>query len=188
MAGENRCGYIYAFSCEAGAVKIGKTGDVDKRKREIEYKFGFPVTVLGKWEVPEHQALATERFIHWELRDKHVGMEWFDTTAAEAGAAISYAISTSYIHRIAAKRIPARGDLTSIKHLLNISLDTTKPRPRGGYGGRKKLYPERLTLPLEGGTTARIDSVVRDNETRLDVIREAVEAELARREAQSLRK
>ncbi|MCW7544903.1 hypothetical protein N7I30_13935 [Aurantimonas litoralis] len=50
--------------------------------------------------------------------------------------------------------------------------------------GRKMQYPERITLPLAEGTTARIDAVCADGEPRLDVIREAIERELKRRERQ----
>jgi len=48
--------------------------------------------------------------------------------------------------------------------------------------GRKKEFPERITLPLAEGTTARVDAAVRDGEVRLDVIREAIDRELKRRE------
>lgn len=48
--------------------------------------------------------------------------------------------------------------------------------------GRKKQWTERIQLPLAEGTTARIDSVLADGEVRLDVIREAIERELKRRE------
>lgn len=50
--------------------------------------------------------------------------------------------------------------------------------------GRPMEFPERLTLPLPKGTTARLDAARRDGEARLDVIREAVERELKRRERQ----
>jgi len=45
-------------------------------------------------------------------------------------------------------------------------------------------FPERLTLPLPKGMTARLDASRHDGESRLDVIREAVERELKRRERQ----
>ncbi len=48
--------------------------------------------------------------------------------------------------------------------------------------GRKKEFPERITLPMSEGTTARIDAAVREGEVRLDVIREAIDRELKRRE------
>lgn len=48
--------------------------------------------------------------------------------------------------------------------------------------GRKKQWTERIQLPLAEGTTARIDSVLADDEVRLDLIREAIEKEIKRRE------
>lgn len=47
--------------------------------------------------------------------------------------------------------------------------------------GRKKLWTERIQLPLANGTTARIDSLLRQDEVRLDFIREAIEREIKRR-------
>lgn len=48
--------------------------------------------------------------------------------------------------------------------------------------GRKMEYPDRITLPLAKGVKDRLDAVAKDEETRLDVIRKAIAAELARRE------
>ena len=48
--------------------------------------------------------------------------------------------------------------------------------------GRKKLWTERLTLPLNEETVARIDGLLAKDEARLDLIREAIERELKRRE------
>lgn len=52
--------------------------------------------------------------------------------------------------------------------------------------GRKKLYSERLTLPLTTETVAEMDAALADGETRLDMIREAIERELRRRKRKSL--
>lgn len=49
--------------------------------------------------------------------------------------------------------------------------------------GRKKLWTERLTLPLNKETVERLDAALRDGEVRLDLIREAIERELKRRKA-----
>lgn len=48
--------------------------------------------------------------------------------------------------------------------------------------GRKKLWTERLTLPLNAETVTRMEFLLEDGETRLDLIREAIERELKRRE------
>ena len=48
--------------------------------------------------------------------------------------------------------------------------------------GRKKLWTERLTLPLNKETVERMDAALGEGEVRLDLIREAIERELKRRE------
>lgn len=50
--------------------------------------------------------------------------------------------------------------------------------------GRRKEWTEQLRLPLAEGTTARIDAVLADDEPRLDMIRQAIEREIKRRERQ----
>jgi metal-responsive CopG/Arc/MetJ family transcriptional regulator len=47
--------------------------------------------------------------------------------------------------------------------------------------GRKKLWTERLTLPLSAETVERLDAALQEGEARLDLIREAIERELKRR-------
>lgn len=48
--------------------------------------------------------------------------------------------------------------------------------------GRKKEWPEEIRLSLAGGTLERIASVLAPGEFRLDMIREAIEREIKRRE------
>lgn len=48
--------------------------------------------------------------------------------------------------------------------------------------GRKKEYPDRITLPLAEGVLAKVDSVLADGEPRLDMIREAIDREIKRRQ------
>lgn len=48
--------------------------------------------------------------------------------------------------------------------------------------GRKKEWPEEIRLSLAGGTLDRIAAVLDDEEFRLDMIREAIEREIKRRE------
>lgn len=51
--------------------------------------------------------------------------------------------------------------------------------------GRKKLWDERILLPLKAETLAGVDDALQDGETRLDLIREAIERELKRRKRKS---
>lgn len=48
--------------------------------------------------------------------------------------------------------------------------------------GRKKEFPNRITLPLSDEMLAGIDASLEDDEVRLDLIRAAIEKELKRRE------
>jgi len=47
--------------------------------------------------------------------------------------------------------------------------------------GRKKLWDERILLPLAAETLERIDAALDAGETRLDLIRDAIDRELKRR-------
>jgi metal-responsive CopG/Arc/MetJ family transcriptional regulator len=48
--------------------------------------------------------------------------------------------------------------------------------------GRTKLWPERILVPMTENMRERLDAAREANESRLDVIREAIERELKRRE------
>lgn len=48
--------------------------------------------------------------------------------------------------------------------------------------GRKLEYPDRITLPLAAGVVERIDAALEPGEPRLDLIREAIEREIKRRD------
>ncbi|MGY4222710.1 metal-responsive CopG/Arc/MetJ family transcriptional regulator [Bradyrhizobium sp. USDA 4503] len=48
--------------------------------------------------------------------------------------------------------------------------------------GRKKLWAERITLPLSTEALEQIDAALHDGEARVDLIREAIERELRRRQ------
>jgi hypothetical protein len=48
--------------------------------------------------------------------------------------------------------------------------------------GRAKLWHENVNLTLPLGAKARMDAALREGEDRLDLIREAIEREIKRRE------
>jgi hypothetical protein len=50
-----------------------------------------------------------------------------------------------------------------------------------GSVGRKKLWAENVNLTLPEGAKARMDAALDEGEDRLDLIRAAIERELARR-------
>lgn len=62
--------------------------------------------------------------------------------------------------------------------MLTNSASAVKPR---GVG-RKQINHEQMPARLPAGTIARIAAVLRPSESKSDFIREAVEAELRRRE------
>jgi hypothetical protein len=51
--------------------------------------------------------------------------------------------------------------------------------------GRKKLWDERILLPLASEMLERLDGLLAEGETRLDLIREAIDRELKRRARRS---
>lgn len=51
--------------------------------------------------------------------------------------------------------------------------------------GRKKINEEQIPARLPSGTLARMDAVLEGREKRSDLIREAIERELKRRERRS---
>lgn len=51
--------------------------------------------------------------------------------------------------------------------------------------GRKKLWEERILLPLATETLEQIDAALEDGEARVDLIREAIDRELKRRKRRS---
>lgn len=67
--------------------------------------------------------------------------------------------------------------------LTIIHAHDTKPRM-----GRRKKWDERLHLTLEKGAKARMDAALEEGEDRLELIREAIERELKRRETVKKRK
>jgi hypothetical protein len=54
--------------------------------------------------------------------------------------------------------------------------------------GRKLLWPERLGVKLPAGTLARIAAVLRDDEVRIELLRNAVLKEIERREREASHK
>lgn len=54
--------------------------------------------------------------------------------------------------------------------------------------GRKQINHEQMPARFPEGTLARMDAVLKPKEKRSDLIREAVERELDRREAEAPRK
>ena len=67
-------------------------------------------------------------------------------------------------------------------HVMAAALTLNHVPDMPSHVGRKKEWTEQLRLPLAEGTMARIDAVLADQEPRVDMIREAIEREIRRRE------
>jgi hypothetical protein len=53
---------------------------------------------------------------------------------------------------------------------------------RSGGRGRRKINHEQMPLRFPEGTLARLDAVLKENETRTDLVRECVESVIVSRE------
>lgn len=54
----------------------------------------------------------------------------------------------------------------------------------GSIVGRKKEFPVRILLPLSSEMAGMVDASLKNGEARVDLIREAIERELKRRETE----
>jgi len=54
--------------------------------------------------------------------------------------------------------------------------------------GRKKLWPERVHVLLPAGAKSRMEAVLKEGETTLDLIRGAIDTEVGHREQALARK
>jgi len=64
--------------------------------------------------------------------------------------------------------------------MRNLTVFSNPPKRNGV--GRKKRWSEDMQARFPEGTFARIEAVLDDGEDRTDLVREAVERELTRRE------
>lgn len=143
---------VYVIGQDGGPKKIGIAGNVRARFNVIRSASLVDVAILHDRPIGE-DAWKVEGHAHRLLQAKRIRGEWFDVTTEEAVSAID-----------AAMECVANGE----------------PVPRSV--GRKKEWTEQLRLPLANGTTARIDAVLEQGEPRLDMIREAIEREIKRRQ------
>jgi hypothetical protein len=71
-----------------------------------------------------------------------------------------------------------------IKTQGNVPADE---KPSGNYRGRAKINHEQMPLRFPAGTLARLDAILKENETRTDLVRECVESVIVSRERILLR-
>ncbi len=144
---------IYVIGSDRGPKKVGLAGNPRRRLLSIQNGNPQPLKLLHECQVNPDLAPSIERRTHWLLREKRVAGEWFKVEAGRAIEAIAQAVAEG-------------GD-----------------GEKGGYAvGRPKLWAERLHVTLPEGAKARIAAALREGEDMLDLIREAIERELKRRE------
>lgn len=148
--------YVYVIGSQNGPTKVGYSVDTERRLKSIQRPKTQRIQVFGKWPVGHASALAVERYAHWLLRDKQISGEWFNVTPDEASEAVYRAV--------------------------NEGVDPNYPLPRIDLIGRRLLCGEHITTKYPQRTRERIRAVLADGEHQADLIREAVENELERRE------
>lgn len=144
---------LYVIGTVNGPKKVGLSRDPAKRCAALNNAGLRQMTVLHALPIETRLAIRAERHAHWLLRAGLAKGEWFRVTTAEAKAAIQAAA------------------------LCGGQGEQAKP-----HVGRKKEFEKRITLPLSAETLARIDAVLSGEEPRLDMIREAIDREIKRRQ------
>ncbi|MGR7993893.1 GIY-YIG nuclease family protein [Xanthobacter sp. ZOL 2024] len=152
--------YLYVCGYDGGPFKIGYGYNPSKRMKDHVRSGHAGIFMVGAWPVGARIAQAAERYVHWLLRDKHLQKEWFNVTQEEAEAAVRHALSP--------------GALEAHDNFSMVPPITGKNKDLG--------YKEWARTNFASGTLLRIKSVVAKDETQSDFIREAIEAELKRRE------
>lgn len=146
--------YIYVMGGEGGPQKIGLAKNVQSRRDRLQTGSAVPLDIAIQNAVSPDLANHVEAYVHWLLRERRMAGEWFRVTPVEAREAIAMAVDAV-----------GRGER------------------QGRLGvGRKQINFEQTPARFPAGTLARIDAALDDGEKRSDLIREAVERELKRRE------
>lgn len=144
---------IYVAGTPAGPKKVGISQSPESRCAALNNAGLRNMTVLYAREVPAPLARKIEGHAHWLLKDAMKRGEWFSAGLDTVRAAIDAAVAVD-------------GDGEQAKK----------------HVGRKKLWHEAVNLTLPEGAKAKMDSVLEPGEDRLDLIREAIDREVKRRE------
>ncbi len=155
--------YLYVIGYEAGPCKVGYSYTPEQRVRAMR-RGGHVEAVLLEQTIPINCRIATaaERYAHWLLRDHHLGNEWFNVPKDVAIAAIRKAVEPE-IMREHDYRDP-------IPMVIRI-----KNQIRDG---------ENILTKFPAGTNRRIADLLGGPDGKAQFIRDAVEAELKKRERQ----
>lgn len=149
--------FVYVIGPPDGPQKIGIAGDVKKRLQAIQTGSHAHVALTATEAVDAEFAIHVENFAHWILREQRLSGEWFRVTPEQAQRAVREAIEAV-----------AKGE--------------RRERVKRGKVGRPRLWGEDMQARFPEGTFDRIAAVLEEGEDRTDLVREAVERELKRRE------
>ncbi len=148
---------VYVASAGRKRHKVGLSGNPRRRLAGLSSVLGKRLVLSHVSETPN--AEAVERLAHWILRGAHLYGEWFNVDAETAKGAVCEAVARVSAGEVAPSRIAGPG--------------------------RPQQFPIRITLPITARMAARIDAALRNGETRVDWIRDAIDRELKRRERET---
>jgi hypothetical protein len=95
MATTEQYVYLYIIGSQSGPVKVGISHDPTAGAAQLRSKRNEKLILMGQYPAGRVRALAAERYVHWLLRDKAIGGEWFNVTRTEAAQAIHDAVATA---------------------------------------------------------------------------------------------
>lgn len=150
----DKTSYIYIIGTADGPVKIGHSFAPTQRASQLSKIDTRRYIVMGTWPVGYGRALAVERYTHWLLRDRHFRGEWFNVSRQEAATAIERAIAQP--------------------------VDEGYPIPAVDTRSRDLVGGDYMRTRFPKGMKERVHAVSGGDHSQF--IRDAVEAELQRRE------
>lgn len=154
------CAYLYVLGVPGGPHKIGYSYRPEARVKAMAREGHQGVFLAGQWPVGARIVQAAERYVHWLLRDRHLKNEWFNVTREEAEDAVRRAMTPEVLN----------------------SLDRYDMIPPLTQPDKGLKYGEYVRTKFPAGTRGRIVAALNPGEQQADMFREAVEAELRRRE------
>lgn len=146
---------IYVLGEGRGPKKIGASHDARIRHQALQTASSKPIRLLHSVPVDPAQRDAIESHAHWLLRDAWVKGEWFAVGLEQAKRAISEAV---------------------------VAVAQGRAERGQRRVGRRQVNFDSMMARFPEHTFARIDRMLKEGETRSDVLRKALEAELKRRE------
>lgn len=145
--------FIYVIRADDGRTKVGISTNPRRRLRSLQSGNAAKLSLGYQRPISRELAIRIERRAHWLMQAVHVHGEWFLASVEEATEAVNSAAECG-----------GEGERA------------------GSLAGRKMLYPDKIIAPLPAGSLARIAAALKPGEDKTDLLREAVEAELLKRE------